>query len=126
MRKIGQIIFGLQEAYNLPLNDTNVHSMSQKDCKYLVKSTLVKHLFLELKKESAINKKTNHLEFVLVKPAAYLFDLDPQFACVIFKMPTRIFDFKVNLKRKYKQDEYCLFCRNGNENTEHGSLVKMG
>ena len=32
-----------------------------------------------LKKESAINKKTNHLEFVLLKPAKYLFDLDPQF-----------------------------------------------
>ena len=47
------------------------------------------HEFLKLKSESAINKKTNHLEFVLLKPATYLFDLDPQFACVIFKVRTR-------------------------------------
>ena len=73
----------------------------------------------ELKKESAINKKTNHLEFVLLKPVAYLFDLDPQFASVIFKVRTRMFDIKVNFKKKYKQDEFCPFCRNGNENIQH-------
>ena len=84
-------MFGLRKAYNLPLNDTNVQNMSHKDWKHLVKNTLVKHAFLELKKESAINKKTNHLEFVLLKPAAYLFDLDPQFARVIFKVRTRMF-----------------------------------
>ena len=93
--------------------------MSHKDRKHLVKSTLVRHAFIELKKESAINKKTNHLEFVLLKPAAYLFYLDPQFARVIFKVRTRMFGIKVNFKTKYKQDEFCLFCRNGDENIQH-------
>ena len=86
---------------------------------HLVKSTLVRHAFLKLKNESAINRKTNHLEFVLLKPAAYLFDLDPQFAPVIFKVRTRMFDIKVNFTRKYKQDETCPFCRNGNKTIQH-------
>ena len=109
-------MFGLRKAYHLPLNDTNVRKMSHKDWKHLVKSTLVRQ---ELKKESAINKKTNHLEFVLLRPAAYFFYLDPQFARVIYKVRTRMFDIKVNFKKKYKQDEFCPFCRNGNENIQH-------
>ena len=112
-------MFGLRKAYNIPLNDTNVQDMSHKDCKHLVKSTLVRHAFLELKKESAINKKTNHLEFVLLKPASCLFDLDPQFPRLIFKVRTRMFDIKVNFRKKYKQDEFCPFCGNGNENIQH-------
>ena len=56
---------------------------------------------------------------MLLKPASYLFDLDPQFAHVIFKVRTRMFDIKVNFKKKYKQDEFCPFCRNGNENIQH-------
>ena len=51
--------------------------------------------------------------------AAYLFDLDPQFASVIFKVHTRLFGIKVNFKRKYKQYETCPFCRNGNENIQY-------
>ena len=88
------------------------------DWRHLVKSTLVRHAFLKLKIESEINKKTN-LEFVLLKPAAYRFDLDPQFARVIFKVRARMFDIEVNFKRKYKQDKTCPFCRNGNENIQH-------
>ena len=112
-------MFGLRKAYNLPLNDANVQNMSHKDWKHLVKSTLVRHAFLELKKKSAINKKTNHLEIVFLKPASYLFYLDPQFARVIFKVRTRMFNIKVNFKKKYKQDEFCPFCRNGNKNIQH-------
>ena len=89
-------MFGLRKAYNLPLNDTNVQNMSHKDWKHPVKSTLVRHAFLELKKESAINKKTNHLEFVLLKPASYLFDLDPQFAWVVFKVRKKRSTNKMN------------------------------
>ena len=40
LRTIGQIMFGLQKAYKLPLNDTNVQNMSHKDWRHLVKSTL--------------------------------------------------------------------------------------
>ena len=88
--------------------------LTRTDKKHLLKSTLVRHAFLKLEKESAINKKTNHLEFVLLKPAAYLFYLDLQFARVIFKVCTRMFDIKVNFKKKHRQDEFCPFCRNGN------------
>ena len=56
-------VFGLRN-----LNDTNVQNMSHNEWRHLVKSTLVRHAFLELKKGSAINKKTNHLEFVLLNP----------------------------------------------------------
>ena len=58
------------------MTQINVQNMFHKDWKHLVKSILVRHAFLELKKESAINKKTDHLEFVLLKPVPYLFDLD--------------------------------------------------
>ena len=77
------------------------------------------HALLKLKSKSSINKKTNHLEFLFLKPTAYLFDLDPQFARVIFKVRTRVFDIKVNLKKKHKQDKTCPFCRNGDENIQH-------
>ena len=60
------------------------------------------HSFLKLKSESTINKKTSYLELVLLKPAAYLFDHDDQFARVIFKVRTRMFDIKIILKRRYK------------------------
>ena len=100
--------------------------MSHKDWKHLVKSTLVRHAFLDLKKESAINKKTNHLEFVLLKPAAYLFDLGPQFARVILKVRTRIFDIKVNFKKKYKQDNFVHFAEMAMKIFRMFSLVKMG
>ena len=38
------------------------------------------------------SKNTSHLKLVLLKPVAYLFDLDPEFAHVIFKVSTRMFD----------------------------------
>ena len=62
-----------------------MQNMSQMDWMHLVKSTIARHVFLKLKSESAINKKTNYFEFVLFKPAAYLFDVDPQFVCAIFR-----------------------------------------
>ena len=100
--------------------------MSQRDWRHLVKSSLVKHAFLKLNSESAINMKTNHIESVLLKPAAHLFDLDPQFACMIFKVGTLMFDIKVNFKRKCKQDGTCPFCRNGNENIQHVFFCENG
>ena len=66
-------MFGLGKAYKLPLNDTNAQNMSQSDWRHFEKSTLVRNALLQLKSKSAIDKKTNHLEFVLLKPAAYLF-----------------------------------------------------
>ena len=80
--------------------------MSHKDWRDLVKSILVRYAVVELKKGSASNKKTKNLEFVLLKPAAYLFDLDPQFYHVIFKVCTRMFNIKVNFKIKCKQDNF--------------------
>ena len=65
-KNLANNMFGLRKAYNLPSNDTNVQTMSHKNWRNLVKSTLVRHAFLELEKESAINKKTNHLELVLL------------------------------------------------------------
>ena len=100
--------------------------MSHKDWKHLVKSTLVRHAFLELEKESAINKKTNHLEFVLLKPASYLFDLDPQFARVIFKVRTRMFDIKVNFKRSTNKMNFVHFAEMAMKIFNMFSLVKMG
>ena len=62
---------GLRKAFYLSLNDTNVQTMSHRDWRHLVKSSLLRHAFLKLKSESAINKKTNHLEFVLLNSIAY-------------------------------------------------------
>ena len=113
LRKIEQITC-LQKAYNYPLNDTNVKNMSHKDWRHLVKSTLVRHVVVELKKGSASNKKTKNLDFVLLKPAAYLFDLHPQFSHVIFKVCTRMFNIKVNFKIKCKQDHFLSILPNKN------------
>ena len=50
-------MFGLRKAYNLPLNDANVQNMTHKDWKHLVKSTLVRHAFLELKRNQQLIRK---------------------------------------------------------------------
>ena len=50
-------MFGLRKTYNLRLNDTNVQNMSQRDWRHLVKSTLVRYAVLNMKSESAINKR---------------------------------------------------------------------
>ena len=52
---------------------TQMRRMSQSDWRHFEKSTLVRNALMQLKNESAIDKKTYHLEFVLLKPAAYLF-----------------------------------------------------
>ena len=120
-------MFGLRTAYNLPLNDTNVQNMSQRDWGHLVKSTLVRHAFLKLKSESAIDTKTHHFEFVLLKPAAYLLDLDhdPQVALVIF-VCTRMFDIKVNFRRSTNKMKLVHFAEMAVKIFSMFSLVKMG
>ena len=83
-------MFRLRKAYNLPLNDANVQNISHKDWSHIVKSTFVRNAFMELEKELAMNKKTNHIEFMSLKPATYLSYLDLQFSFVIFKVRTSL------------------------------------
>ena len=43
--------------------------------------------------------------------ASYLKKLDPNIDRLIFKARTRMFDIKVNYKRKHKFNLDCLFCK---------------
>ena len=102
-------IFQLRHTYNLPLNDENIKKMTLSQWKSVVKSAIRQDAFMQLTIQCANNKKTSHLKYESFVRASYLKNLDPNIARVIFKARTRMFDVKVNYKRKYKFHVDCPF-----------------
>ena len=66
---------------------------------------------MQLTIQCANNRKISHLQYESFVRASYLKKLDPNIARVIFKARTRMFDRKVNYKRKYKFNLDCHFCK---------------
>ena len=102
-------IFQLRHTYNLPLNDENIKKMTLSQWKSVVKSAIRQDAFMQLTIQCANNRKTSHLKYESFVRASYLKKLDPNIARVIFKARTRMFDIKVNYKRKYKFNVTALF-----------------
>ena len=75
----------------------------------VVKSAIRQDAFKQLTLQCASNRKTSHLKYESFVRGSYLKNLDPNTARVIFKARTRMFDIKVNYKRKYKFNLNCLF-----------------
>ena len=74
---------------------------------------------MQLTIQCANNRKTSHLKYESFVRASYLTKLDPNIARVIFKARTRMFDIKVNYKRKYKFNLDCSFCKYYDETFDH-------
>ena len=74
---------------------------------------------MQLTVQCANNKKTSHLKYESFVRASYLKKLDPNIARVIFKARRRMFDIKVNYKRKYKFNLDCAFCEYYDETFDH-------
>ena len=110
-------ILGLQQAYNLPLNDANIKRMDHRYWKSLVKSTINQVAFSKLVETCFTSRKMSHLTYPRLKTSKYLHDiyyiyeLDPQHAHVIFRAKVRILDLKISFKKKYAQNLSCPFCR---------------
>ena len=66
---------------------------------------------MQLTIQCANNRKIFHLKYESFVRASYLKKLDPNVARVIFEARTRMFDIKVNYKRKYKFNLDCPFCK---------------
>ena len=56
-------VIGVGKKYNLPLHDENVKNMGVKDWRWIVKSTIYRDGFWELKAECYSNKKTSHISY---------------------------------------------------------------
>ena len=68
--------------------------MGVKDWKWIVKSTIYREAFWELKAECYSNKKTIHITYKHFGTSDYLLKLSPELVCLVFKAKTRMFDIK--------------------------------
>ena len=109
----------LRLTYNLPLNDENIKRLTSSQWKSVVKSAIRQEAFMQLTIQCANNRKAAHLKYESFVRASYLKKLDPNIARVIFKARTRMFDMKVNYKRKYKSNLDCPFCKYYDEAFDH-------
>ena len=80
-------IFGLWQAYNLPLNDADIKHMDHRYWKSLVKSAISQIAFSKLVETCSTSRKTSHLTYPRLKTSKYLHELD-----VIFLAKVRILD----------------------------------
>ena len=70
----------------MSLNDSNVKAMSKIDSNKFLKTNIRMHAFHQLKQQSSVNKKTNHLIFQKFKVSSYIVNLEPYMylACILF------------------------------------------
>ena len=87
--------------------------------KSVVRSAIGQDDFTQLTIQCANNRKTSHLKYESFVRASYLKKLDPNMTGVIFKARTRMFDIKVNYKRKHNFNLDCPFCKYYDETFDH-------
>ena len=109
----------LRRTYNLPLRDENVRKTSAEQWKAFVNNVIREEAFTQLRIHCANNKKTCHLHYESFSRAEYTAKLQPNLARVIFKARTRMFDIKVNFKKKYHLNIWCPFCKREDETFDH-------
>ena len=109
----------LRHTYNLPLRDENVRKMSAEQWKAFVNNVIREEAFTQLRIHCANNRKTCHLHYESFSKEEYIEKLQPNLARVIFKARTRMFDIKVNFKKKYHLNVWCPFCNREDETFDH-------
>ena len=93
-------VLDLRVKYSLPLNDENVHLLSKRIWKSMVKKQVNTYAFSQLTEECSYNRKTWHLKFETFHLSAYLALLPPDVARVILRARLHMLDLKVNFKKK--------------------------
>ena len=110
-------ILELRRTCNLPLRDETVRKMSVEQWKAFVNNIISEEAFTRLRIHCANNRKTCHYEsFSRVE---YTEKLQPSLARLIFKARARMFDIKVNFKKKCHLNIWCLFCKKEDETFDH-------
>ena len=95
---------------------TYIKRMTLSQWKSAVRSAIKQDAIMQLTIHCANNRNTSHLKYESFVRASYLKKLDPNIARVIFIDRTRMFDIKVNYKRKYHD---CPFCKYYDETFDH-------
>ena len=109
----------LRRTYNLPLRNENVKKMSVEQWKAFVHNVIREEAFTRLRIHCAYNRKTCHLHYGSFSRAEYTKKLQPNLARVIFKARTRMFDIKVNFKKKYHLNIWCPFYKREDKTFDH-------
>ena len=112
-------ILDLRRKYNLPLKDENISNMSKPVWKSIVKRQIQYYVFNCLLESCQSNRKTALLRYNKFKSVDYLTKLDPEIARVLIKARLRMFEVKVNFKKKYNYKLNCPFCTDETETFDH-------
>ena len=109
-------ILDLRRKYNLPLKDENISNMSKPVWKSIVKRKIQYYGFNCLLESCHSDRKTALLRY---KSVDYLTKLDPPIARVLIKARLRMFEVKINFKKKISYELNCPFCTDETETFDH-------
>ena len=93
--------------------------MSVEKWKAFVNNVIREEAFTRLRIHCANNRKTYHLHYESFSRAEYTEKHQPNLARVILKARTRMFDIKVDIKKKYHGNIWCHFCKRENETFDY-------
>ena len=96
--------------YNLPLKDGNISNMTKPEWKFIVKRQIQYYVFNCLLESCHSNRKTALFRYNKFKSVDYLTKLDSPLARVLIKVRLRMFEVKINFKRKYNYKLNCPLC----------------
>ena len=105
----------LRQKYNLPLKDENISNMSKPVSKSVLKRQIQYYVFNFLLESCHSNRKRALLRYNKFKSVDYLTKLDPPIARVLIKARLRMFDVKINFKKKCNYKLNCPFCTDETE-----------
>ena len=112
-------ILDLRRKYNLPLKDENISNRSKPVWKSIVKRQIQYYVFNCLLESCQSNRKTALLRYNKFKSVDYLTKLDSEIARVLIKARLRMFEVKVNFKKKCNYKLNCPFCTDETETFDH-------
>ena len=93
--------------------------MSKPVWKSIVKRQIQYYVFNCLLESCQSDRKTALLRYNKFKSVDYLTKLDPEIARVLIKPRLRMFEVKVNFKKKYNYKRNCSFCTAETDTFEH-------
>ena len=109
----------LRRKYNLPLKDENISNMSKPMWKSIVKRQIQYYVFNCPLESCHSDRKTALLRYNKFKSVDYLTKLGPPIARVLIKARLRMFEVKINFKKKYNYRLNCPFCTDETETFGH-------
>ena len=109
----------LRRAYKLPLRDENIRKVLEEQWIAFVNNVIREEAFTRLRIHCVNNRKTCHLHYESFSRAQYTEKLQLNLTRVIFKARTRMFDIKVNFRKKYHLNIWYSFCKREDETFDH-------